>query len=111
MHSLHLPLKSIGKAVMRTLIALLVLLAAGCDNSDFSEPVTVTPLSEKAGLKSESMNLSGKLVRQVSIIAGLTVDDVGNTINPVTADPATLLYYRRTGLPSFSAESFCKSYW
>lgn len=79
---------------MRTLLALLVLLAAGCDSSD-----TVTPLSELPDQERESMNQSGKQVKQVGIIAGLTVDADGNTIVPVAADPATLLYYRRTLLP------------
>ena len=35
----------------------------------------------------------------ITIIAGLTVDADGNTVVPVIADPAILLYYRRTGLP------------
>jgi hypothetical protein len=84
---------------MRTLLALLVLLAAGCDHPDISEPVTVTQLSKKADLEHESMNLSGKQVKQVGIIAGLTVDAVGNTIIPVLADPSELLHYRITGNP------------
>jgi len=33
------------------------------------------------------------------IVAGLTVDADGNTVIPVVADPDTLLFYRRTGLP------------
>lgn len=94
MQSLHQSLKSKGKEVMRTLLALLVLIAVGCDSSD-----TVTPLSELPGQERKSTNQSGKQVQQVGIIAGLTVDVFGNTIIPVLADPATLLYYRRTGLP------------
>ena len=33
------------------------------------------------------------------VAAGVTVDAEGNTVVPIAADPATLLYYRRTGEP------------
>ena len=84
MHSLHRSLRLIGKVVTRTLIAFFVLLTAGCD---YFEPWH------------ESGNPLPKQVEQSDIIAGLTVDADGNTVVPIAADPATLLYYRRTGLP------------
>ena len=95
MYALHQSIKSKVNAAVRALLALLVVLAAGCDDPDVSEPVTVTPLSQKA----ESMNQSGKQMKEVLIIDGLTLDEDGNIVNPGTADPATLLYYLRTELP------------
>ncbi|MCK5702849.1 MAG: hypothetical protein KAI29_16915 [Cyclobacteriaceae bacterium] len=76
-----------------------LLLAMVCTTCTKDETL-LTPDGENSTLKGAKVeNASAKQVRQVDIIAGLTVDVDGFTIIPILADPATLLYYRRTGFP------------
>jgi hypothetical protein len=94
MHSLHVSFNSKGKSAIGTLLAILFLLTTGCSLFEDSEPLT--PLNET------EVNLRDQLLSDqanITIITGLTVDAEGNTVVPTTTDPATLLFYRRTGLP------------
>ena len=78
------------------IIFLVLLVCTTCTKDE----ALLTPDGENSALKGAKVNnASGKQVRQVSIIAGLTVDVDSETIIPFLVDPATLLYYRRTGLP------------
>jgi hypothetical protein len=57
-------------------------------------PVQPTAAEAQAAL----VTLDRGAVEPLAVI-GLTVDADGNTVIPVIADPATVLYYRRTGEP------------
>lgn len=58
---------------------------------------TIAPIRDDQNVNLRSSPLKDQV--GISIIAGLTVDVDGNTVVPTAADPATPLYYRRTGLP------------
>jgi len=76
--------------------ACVALLAAGCGEG-LTHPNAGDLLGSPPQLASEASPLRGSA--SLLVVTGLTVDADGNTVIPAAADPATLLYYRRTGLP------------
>lgn len=77
--------------------ACVVLLPAGCGPEELTRPAADEALALTPQLASEASPLSG--TASLLVVTGLTVDADGNAVIPVAADPSTLLYYRRTGLP------------
>lgn len=75
--------------------AWIVLLPVGCSGRSMTEPSALEALP--VALSTEASPITGEA--DLVVVTGLTVDGDGNTVIPVAADPSTLLYYRRTGLP------------
>lgn len=76
--------------------AFTLLLLLACD----PEPV-VAPSVEEIRSQSVEFEPPGQVRGSTDLLVttGLTVDENGTTVVPAIADPSTLLYYRRTGLP------------
>lgn len=77
--------------------ACIAMLPAGCGSERLTQLTADEALGPSPQLASQATPRSG--TSSLLVVTGLTVDAEGNTVIPVAADPATPLYYRRTGLP------------
>ena len=93
----HLTLRTHGAVIAEMEHDMISTFAGGCDG--FPEALGQPGPNTCADIQF-AIHAAAPLREEVdvSIITNLTVDADGNTVIPVAADPATPLYYRRTGL-------------
>jgi len=72
-------------------------LQAGCGSEGVTQPIGEDHIGPAHRVAAEASPIRG--TADLLVVQGLTVDVDGNTVVPVAADPTTLLYYRRNGLP------------
>jgi hypothetical protein len=77
--------------------AWIALLPTGCYGERLTQPAPQESLQTAPRYSAQASPISG--TGRLLVVEGLTVDANGGTVVPVAADPSTLLYYRRTGLP------------